>query len=486
MKRETILYISDLINESNNFKKAYNYEKAYEKAKKALLESRKIEYKEGIVFCNQIISHISYYSGNYLEVMECEQEIVNYALKVNNKDLLATHYIALSAMYIQLYELDQAKKLIYKAKSIAKELHNEIITIKIYMNLGYLAYKEYAYKDAEDYYNYALKLGVNNKVDKLKARIQSNLGLLYVSKNEKDKAISCYRDAIKAAKLTNDLGNQVDTSIRLSQLLLDIKEFKESEILLLQVYDIVKEKRLMVLMRDILKVLSDIYQEKKDYKTANEYLYKYIQINAEVLNDQKQNLLTNLKVKYEIMQKEQETEIYRLKNEELRIISITDPLTKVYNRSYFFKLINKLYKQYKNVPKYFCCAIIDVDNYKIINDTQGHLYGDYILKEIVKIIKVNIGETDVVGRFGGDEFLILFPNGNIQDSLLMINKIINMLNKSYFEKLGKDHIVTLSIGLTDNKINNPQNFEDIINNADKALYKAKENGKNQCVISSNL
>ena len=130
------VYIKGLINESDKLKKDYDYEKSYEKAKIALNESRKIDYKKGIIMCQQILSHIRFYRGNYSEVLEYEQEIVNYAVEKNNKDLLATHYIALSALYIQLDEIDQAEKLIHKARAIANELQNQVLMIKVYMNLG--------------------------------------------------------------------------------------------------------------------------------------------------------------------------------------------------------------------------------------------------------------------------------------------------------------------------------------------------------------
>ena len=129
------------------------------------------------------------------------------------------------------------------------------------------------------------------------------------------------------------------------------------------------------------------------------------------------------------------------------------------------------YKRYKTP---FSILLIDVDFFKKINDTFGHDKGDSIIKQISTLLKQNIRDSDIPARWGGEEFLILVPNNNLDGALILANNLKELIEKNNFEI--KEN-VTISIGVSTFDENSSQ--EKLLKSADIALYKAKENGRNR-------
>jgi diguanylate cyclase (GGDEF)-like protein len=129
----------------------------------------------------------------------------------------------------------------------------------------------------------------------------------------------------------------------------------------------------------------------------------------------------------------------------------------------------------KAIP--FCIAILDVDHFKQINDTFGHLVGDRVLKQIVKSIKRTIRVSDKVGRYGGEEFLFIFPATTEEEGLVLMERIRMNIRDYAWTRIAKGLSVTVSCGISEL---NPQNVDqEPIRRADTALYTAKENGRDQ-------
>ncbi|SFV59535.1 diguanylate cyclase/phosphodiesterase (GGDEF & EAL domains) with PAS/PAC sensor(s) [hydrothermal vent metagenome] len=150
-----------------------------------------------------------------------------------------------------------------------------------------------------------------------------------------------------------------------------------------------------------------------------------------------------------------------------------DYLTKIYNRRKISKLLEIEFKRSKRYKVGFCLAIVDIDYFKKINDTYGHNTGDEVLVGFTNIIKSSIRETDIFGRWGGEEFVIIFTHSTMQESYSKCEKIRQKIQESNFEGV---HI-TCSIGIACYN-DTIENTHELIAQADKALYKAKEMGRN--------
>lgn len=169
--------------------------------------------------------------------------------------------------------------------------------------------------------------------------------------------------------------------------------------------------------------------------------------------------------------------------EKLSKLAVTDPLTGINNRRNFFNLAKKEFSRFKRYSSKISLLMLDIDNFKAINDTYGHLAGDIVLKELVKKIKEILRESDIPCRFGGEEFAILLIESGKNESFNVAERIrhdIAMSNIKWQNQIVK---FTVSIGLTLIK-KSDENLDDIIHRADKALYRAKGKGKNRIEIEN--
>lgn len=173
-------------------------------------------------------------------------------------------------------------------------------------------------------------------------------------------------------------------------------------------------------------------------------------------------------------------------NRELTYLSTYDVLTGVYNRGKILDLLNDELKRYKRYRKPFSILLFDVDYFKEINDTYGHQMGDKVLCELsVRMQHECLREVDSLGRYGGDEFLIILPETNIEGAASVGDKLCDCICSFIMtdEKSGKDVSVSISAGTA--VISAEKNIATLLYEADMALYASKENGRNQCTIYSN-
>lgn len=164
-------------------------------------------------------------------------------------------------------------------------------------------------------------------------------------------------------------------------------------------------------------------------------------------------------------------------------LSKTDALTSLYNHRTFHDYIDTLLSQHKLYSFQIQLAIIDIDNFKKVNDTYGHWSGDIVLKEVASIITQTITPDDFAARYGGEEFAIIFIGKPLSDTLRMLEILREAISKKTFEVLENDS-VTVSIGVCNYL--NTDNKELLFKGADTALYSAKTSGKNKIVLGSSL
>ncbi len=171
---------------------------------------------------------------------------------------------------------------------------------------------------------------------------------------------------------------------------------------------------------------------------------------------------------------------------ELYYLSITDRLTGIYNRSYILDYFRNEYTRSLRYHFNLSCILFDIDDFKLVNDRYGHLIGDFVLKSCVEHVIENIRESDVFGRYGGEEFLIILPNTSMESARIAAEKIRTNLEKAVFKNNGISVKITISLGISDIINDKPETNDKAISNADLAMYEAKKNGKNRTVLYSEL
>ena len=168
----------------------------------------------------------------------------------------------------------------------------------------------------------------------------------------------------------------------------------------------------------------------------------------------------------------------REKNIQLEKLSNTDKLTQLYNRLRLDEELERKWKLYLRYRRDFSVLLIDIDHFKRINDGYGHLEGDRILQEVASLLRDTVRETDILGRWGGEEFLVICPSTVVDGAEQLAEQLCSKVAQA---ELGLESPVTISVGVTQTS-KAVQSLEAVLHAADKALYDAKSQGRNRVVL----
>ena len=170
------------------------------------------------------------------------------------------------------------------------------------------------------------------------------------------------------------------------------------------------------------------------------------------------------------------------KRRELESLSVTDDLTGLHNHR---ALQQRLRDEFLRAQRYnapLSVLMIDIDHFKQVNDKLGHLFGDFVLAEIAKVLGKAVRETDFLARYGGEEFLVLLPQTHFAGSLPVADRIWRSVAQKEFAD-GKSSVrITVSVGVSFFPNKNVASADDLLANSDQALYQAKREGRNRICI----
>jgi diguanylate cyclase (GGDEF)-like protein len=218
--------------------------------------------------------------------------------------------------------------------------------------------------------------------------------------------------------------------------------------------------------------MTDIESKVKGFKVGGiDYINKPFQ-HAEILVRVNTHI-TMLRLRRHL--EEQNAELERLAN--------TDYLTGLYNRRYFFHTAEAEFSKAVRNGYPLAITLIDLDYFKKVNDTHGHLVGDSVLVHIAQLIRSHSREGDVAARYGGEEFILLHPSIDSQNAYHVAERLRKMVEVTPFLHEEDEIGVTLSAGIVDTLVGQKfSRIDDVLGLADKALYRAKEAGRNQVVV----
>ncbi|MCJ8339520.1 MAG: GGDEF domain-containing protein [Pseudomonadales bacterium] len=172
---------------------------------------------------------------------------------------------------------------------------------------------------------------------------------------------------------------------------------------------------------------------------------------------------------------------FKEQNKQLKLASRIDPLTKLFNRGYWESRLEAEFKRFSRVKSSSVLVMLDIDHFKSINDTYGHQGGDAVLRALGDLLIKQHRITDIIGRYGGEEFGILLLDTTTEKAVTLVQNFTNELEKSTVIYDQQKISITLSFGITE--INKDfTSHEQWIDMADKALYQSKQNGRNQLTV----
>ena len=170
---------------------------------------------------------------------------------------------------------------------------------------------------------------------------------------------------------------------------------------------------------------------------------------------------------------------------ELKLLTITDPMTTLYNRRYFAEISKSIVALSKRKKENLSIIMIDIDKFKNVNDTYGHQFGDDVIISLSRILIESQRKSDIICRYGGEEFIILLPYTALDATAVVAEKIRILVESSRMTLPSNERFkFTISLGVAQVDIEKETNINDALKRADDGLYQAKNSGRNNVVVNA--
>ncbi len=168
-------------------------------------------------------------------------------------------------------------------------------------------------------------------------------------------------------------------------------------------------------------------------------------------------------------------------NARLELLAMTDQTTELYNRHYFFQVAQHFWEESRRYKLPLTVMMMDLDDFKVVNDSHGHLFGDFVLAQAAARLKSKTRKSDILARYGGEELVLLASNTDIATGLVLAERLRMGVASAPFVMGTCSATVTISVGISGTELSDFASFDALLDSSDQALYSAKHVGKN-CVF----
>ena len=244
------------------------------------------------------------------------------------------------------------------------------------------------------------------------------------------------------------------------------------------------------------RALSQAYKDSEDYRKALEHFEQFYQLQQAAFDSESDRRLKTIEIVHQVETTRKDAEISRLRTVELQReiderkkaqqaleqLATQDSLTGLSNRRHFVHMANTALEQAIRYDRPLSAVMMDVDNFKHINDTFGHTAGDQILTSVANCMQRMLRKVDILGRFGGDEFVVLLPETS-REGARRLSERLRLTISQRMEMIGGISLpVTVSIGLSSHVHADGDTLDMLLDQADKALYVSKQSGRNKVTV----
>jgi len=450
-----------------------------------------------------------------------------------NNLAIGQRLILIAKTHTHLKNYPEALSDIYSALEIAQEIENKLLeglalnTLgMIYLDLSEpfkgLSYIQQSHDILEEsdtpenvkltYANFCLaylKMGVLDKALKFsKAAVKSNrdlgdykqmavsliyLGEVYHTRGEDLKALEAHQKALEISRKFNYQCEASSALCKIGEILLAQKKFGQAQKYIEMSLRLTKTitdhpnyaecHRLLAEMFSLQKKFQRALRHQKQYHKSMSQRYQRDLASRVKVLEQGNNLETANKISNALKEQNealrQEIQLRKQVQAELEQISRLDGLTGIFNRRYFFELAGREHARSARYGHPLSAIMIDLDHFKEVNDTFGHVVGDQVLVEVAQRIQAGVRAVDVVGRYGGEEFVVVLPETDVEEVKVMAKRIWHKLTDRSMITNKLSIPVRASIGVASCCPDGKISLDTLIDQADQALYQAKELGRNR-------
>ena len=467
---------------------------------------------------------IYYQTERYEKALMVFDEALQIANNLDDEELKGFINNELGILYAYFGEDDKSLKYYRKSYQHYKRLGNLTNAINSLVNIAANYQTKGNYKKAIEIYNELIPDIKRTESKRFNFMVYMGLSRSYLRKKDAD-AKTAYQYLKKAEKNLSGIEQPIviiNFYVDKASVLKTLKQYDEALASLQQAEDFLvaqNKKEYQPLYLNILGTRANIYRSLGHYKKAYQLATEYVNANLEVLKSARMDAVQDMRIRYESEQAELQKKLLEQKssNQALELlkakansknqqtyfllasfvavifawllvrliksqrkllqVSRIDSLTGLDNRRRAIQLGEQLLDKAKQGSE-LSLLMIDIDNFKNINDSFGHNQGDLVLKKLSEIISEQLRKYDVFARFGGEEFIILLPNTSYEQAIETAQRIRKIVEE-YEWKLPNETPITVSIGVTNTAENEFKTLDELIKRADDLLYKAKQQGRNK-------
>jgi diguanylate cyclase (GGDEF)-like protein len=431
--------------------------------------------------------------GNHAEGLEYGFKALNLAQSMGDREREASILGSIGVIYVHSKNLDESLRTFHQVLQLNRELgqkRDEGLTLNN-MSLAYRGLGDYDSALATSLQ--ALKLAEETRFSALIVTATGTVGEAYLGMGVYDRASHYLQQYLSAAR---SAGSKRDEAWALILLCETDHAQGLDESALAQVSQglaIAQQVGLRSEEARCHELLADLYEQQGDLKESLAQFRVFHQIKETIFNEDTAQKIANLQVIHQVSTAKRDAEIHYLKTIELQMeieerkktesaleeLATIDPLTGVLNRREFHVLAEKGVQIALARQQPLSTILLDVDNFKAINDNYGHAIGDQVLTDIANIISSNLRKSEIVGRMGGDEFAILLPGSNILQGQRIARRLQEKIVFQSFKIDQGTFSLTVSLGVAELDRMLENSFNVLLDHADKAMYSAKRSGRNR-------
>ena len=445
-----------------NFTKALSFSEKIKNEKERLIKQASASYNIAVVF-----DYLKFYKKALSFYRKAQQ---NYA-KLNMTDDYNYSKIDIAIVYRKLNQFEKALKLQKSAYSYFKTKKNYYNLCVAANNLAYSFLKKGDFENSEKFHKEALSIAKKHGFNDMLPYIYSGMGELYYSLKDYEKSLYYQKLALKlAGKKDFDLKEYIFKAF--SKLYLAIGNKKQAAFYLKGYNDLIARRYNSGIFEKIEEIIRFMEKERHKQKLAVlekekriRKIMKYLFLVAFLAGFVAVSFLF-----YRYWEKKKI-------NAYLNMLAKKDTLTELANRRDMMERIEREVLRFQRNRKIFSIAISDIDDFKKVNDKYGHGAGDIVLKKVAEIFRENVRKTDIVARWGGEEFLFLFPETDLSTAKTIVEKLRKLIEGLSFDYGGEKFQITTTFGLC--VFDGTKKAAEVIELADKSLYLGKRNGKNR-------
>jgi diguanylate cyclase (GGDEF)-like protein len=435
-----------------------------------------------------------YYSGDYPASLEFGLKSLKLAREIEHKEREAWCLDLVASTY---KDPSQAIQMYKDALDIFEKLGAIEGQSRILNNWAYTLMESKEYASALEMAQKSLELAKRGELKGDVINVAATIGEIYTGMGEYSEARSRLREATLLFDTHGRDISSVYILVDLGQVHLEQNELDQAEQVLNSALELSEEMEMRNEQARCHLYLSDIFERRQRFDKALEHYKKFQALRESISGEGALKQLAALRVSNQIETAQRDAEIHRLQKEKLQVeldehkrvhailedLATRDPLTNLFNRRHFLNLAEREWKRAVRYKHPLCALMLDVDHFKQINDQHGHAAGDKALTTVANVIRSTLRATEIAGRYGGDEFVVLLPETLPENGLLVARRICQTI---------KDYTISSDVGVIDLtpsigvacETGATGSLNELLNQADKALYIAKNAGRGQAHLYS--